>query len=180
MTPRTAGFFIAPFAIDGEPAGLAYRELAALSGPWLAKCGEHLKHGPCFDAPWNGGLHHIQTKFTSAPGVALVTFRAGGRQALSMLLASGHAPEAESEVMHSFVQSLRRVDTVRMAASTPEPFQKAFALGERPLMIVVPLPDDAISDEDHSLVQELAIHTAGSFFAQDLWLAEPHDFNCVP
>ena len=167
MTTRAAGFYIAPFAIDGEQLGLAYWEMATLSGEWLASCEKHLQqHGLCFDAPWSGNLSHIETKFTAASGVALATFRADGKIAASVLLASGRVPASESEVMDSFVQSLRKVRIASAAAASPEPFQKALAIAERPLMIVVPWPDDAISDENHELVQELAIHMAGSFFAQ--------------
>jgi hypothetical protein len=172
MTARSPGFFVAPFAIDGELAGLAHWEPAALSAEWLGVCDEHLgQYGLCFDASWKGRLSHIRTKLTSASGAALATFWAGGRLALSLLFASGHAPEAESELMDLFTQSLRRMPMVSAAADSSEPFRAVRAIKERPLMIVVPWPDEAISDADHELVQQLATHMAATFFARELLVA---------
>ena len=168
MSRRPPGFFIAPFAIDGEPAGLAYRESLELSGEWLAMCDEHLRqHGLSFDVPLTGNLSHLRIKFTAASGTALATIRARGRLASSLLLAGGNT-DADSEVMSLFVQSLRRVQMTSAAAGSSRPFQKVLAIKDRPLMVVVPWPDEAISDDDYSSIQELAIHIAAAFFAQNL------------
>jgi hypothetical protein len=168
MTGRSQGFFIAPFAIDGEPAGLAYREPTELSGERLAMCNELLRqHGLCLDVSLKGNLSHLRIKVTSASGAGLATFWTGGRLALSVMLASGRAPEAEAELMDLFVQSLRRAPIVSAAACSQEPFRMVRAIKERPLMIVVAWPEEAISDEDHELVQQLAIHMAPAFFARD-------------
>jgi hypothetical protein len=167
MPERAAGFFIAPFGVDGEPEGFEYVELGRLSGKWLTIVGEHLReHGASFDVPWSGNLSHIRTKFTSASGVALVTFRVGSQPAASVALASGRAADAESEVLRMFIDSLRRVHLVGAAAASAEPFAKVTMIAERPVMIVVPWPDSAISQQDHSVVRELSLHLAGAFFAQ--------------
>jgi hypothetical protein len=168
MQEQAPGFFVAPFGIDGEPEGLDRWELAKLSAKWLAICEEHLElHGTSFNAPWRGHISHVQMKFTSASGVALVTFFVRGRPAASVALASGLSPTAEADVMRMFVDSLRRVAVVRAAAASQNPFQEAFTVRERPVMIVVPWPDAMISEQDRALVRELAIHTAGAFFARN-------------
>jgi hypothetical protein len=167
MTGQVPGFFVAPFGADGEPEGLEYWELGKLSKKWLATCDQYLDlHGTFFDAPWGGNLSQIQTKFTSTSGIALVTFSAHGKPAASIALATGLSPAAEANVIRMFVDSLRRVGLVAAAAASPEPFQKVFAVKERPVMIVVPWPDSTISQQDHALVRELAVHTAGAFFGR--------------
>lgn len=167
MVNQALGFFVAPFVIDGETEGIGFWELAKLSGKWLATCGKHLnQHGDSFDATWDGNLSHIQTKFTAASGVALVTFQVNGLTASSLALASGLSPATESEVLKMFVSSLRRVELAKKSASSSEPFQKVFAIKERPVMIVVPWPNSAILPQDHALVQELAVHLAGAFFSK--------------
>ena len=168
MSNRAAGFFVAPFGTDGEPEGLDRWELSELSHKWLTICGEFLEHyGDCFDAAWSGPLSHIETRFTSAAGAALVTFRVRGRPVSISALAKGQSPQAESEVLNMFVESLRRINLVKAAATSPEPFQKVLNIEERPLMIVVPWPDAEVSDQDHELVRELELHTAGAFFTKD-------------
>jgi hypothetical protein len=167
MPRRPAGFFIAPFGVDGESEGFDYVELGRLSGKWLTIAGEYLReHGASFEARWGGNLSHIETKFTSALGVALVTFRVGSHLAASVALASGRAVAAESDALRMFVDSLRRVQLVEAAAASKEPFANVTAIAERPVMIVVPWPDSAILQQDQSVVRELALHLAGAFFTQ--------------
>jgi hypothetical protein len=75
MPDELTSFFVAPFAIDGEPEGVGRWELDKLSPKWLAMCDQYLElHGTSFDLPWPDGLSHIRTKFTSASGTALVNF----------------------------------------------------------------------------------------------------------
>ncbi len=163
------GFFVAAFGIDGAPEGVAYWEPGSLSAKWIAVCDAYLEvQGNCFTARWSGPLSHIQTKLTIASGVGVAMFSVQGRLVASVALASGLSPTVETETLQMFVDSLRKVALVRHAAVSPDPFQNALAISERPLMVVVPWPDSAISEQDHSLVRELAIHTAGAFFARNL------------
>jgi hypothetical protein len=162
---RKNGFFIAAFGIDGECEGTDYWDFEKLSSKWLNICEEHLaQHGASFDAPWNGRLSHIQTKFTAASGVALVTLSAYGRLGVSVALASGHSSDAETSVLKMFVNSLRGAQLVNVASQSQEPFQDVLAIKERPVMIVVPWAAPEISEQDHALLRELSIHIAGAFF----------------
>ena len=82
MTPEPSGFFIAPFAIDGEQQGLGFYGCDKLSKRWLDICGDFLaQHGPSFDATWSGNLSHIRTRTTAASGAALMTFYVHGKVA---------------------------------------------------------------------------------------------------
>ena len=165
MTRSGLGFFIAPFSVDGECQAIDYWECAELSARWLAVCAEHLaRHGASFDAPWNGNLSHISTKMTAVSGAAIVTFKVGGDIAASVVLADGRSPLAESEVLKMFVESVRKVGVSVAAGTSSHPFQRVLSIEERPLMVVVPWPDDAIAEQDHAAVRELSIHLAGAFF----------------
>jgi hypothetical protein len=168
MSELRPGFFVAPFGIDGESEGVDHWKLDQLSPKWIAICDQHLcSHGATFNAPWRGSLSHIQIKLTSAAGVALATLSVQGKPAASLALASGLSPTAEAGVLKMFVDSLRSVALVRQAAASPDPFRNALVIEERPVMIVVPWPDSTISEEDRALVRELALHTAGAFFARN-------------
>jgi hypothetical protein len=170
---QCSGFFIAVFGIDGEPEGFDYWDLSSLSEKWLTLCKEFLEHhGSAFDEAWSGPLSHIATRFTAGSGAALATFRVSGRLVALLALASGHSPQAEHEVVSMFVESLRGLDLIRAATSSPKPFQGMLDIKERPLMIVVPWPDESITDQDHNLVRELGLHTAGAFFAREVVTSE--------
>jgi hypothetical protein len=163
---REDGFFVAPFGIDGQQEGCEFVERQRLSVKWLKICGEHLdRHGASFNEPWSGTLAQIHTKFTSAQGVALVTFQVGGRVAASLVLATGASLQAEAQTMQMFVESLRRSAIVQSASADAKPFEAVLSIRERPVMIVVPWPDEAVSEEDHALVRELALHMAGAFLS---------------
>jgi hypothetical protein len=165
VTRQADGFFVAPFAFDGELEGVAFRELTRLSAKWLAVCEDQLRQrGASFDTAWPGPLSHIRTKFTSQRGAALVTFWVRDRPAVSMALATGMAPEVESEVLTMFVESLRAVETVRMSAQSKTPFDKVKAIAERPLMIVV-VWSGGLGAQDEALVRELGLHLGGAFFS---------------
>lgn len=158
-------FHIAAFAVDGNLVGLEAWSSEQLSQKWLISCSEFLdRHGASFDESWSGRLSHIRTKFTAASGTALVTFSANGRVAASVGLASGVSPAAESSVLAMLVDSLRSTHLVRAATRSEEAFRPVLQIVERPLMIVMPWPDDETSDQDHALVQELSIHLAAAFF----------------
>ncbi|MFC4314278.1 hypothetical protein ACFPN2_34760 [Steroidobacter flavus] len=163
--PQKCTFHIAAFGVDGSLVGMDMWSSERLSGQWLAICREYLnQHGSSFDEPWSGKLSHIRTKLTAARGAALVTFSAHGRIVSSLALASGASQVTEKSVLEMFVNSLRQTQLVRVAARTQEPFQQVLQIAERPVMIVVPWADEAISEQDHTLVRELSIHLAAAFF----------------
>jgi hypothetical protein len=166
MLQQPDGFYIAPFGIDGKLEGLEFWKASRLSAKWLTACGQFLdEQGFVFDASWPGNLSHIQTRFTSASGAAIVTFMTSGRVAASILLASGYAPAAEHEVIGMFIESLRHVELVRVASGALPSFERVRSISERPLMVVVPWPDPAIPERDHQIVRELALHLAAAFFS---------------
>jgi hypothetical protein len=159
-----SGFFVAPFAIDGEQQGLGYHDRDKLSTRWLKICGEYLaQHGSSFDASWNGNLSHVRTRGTVASRAALMTFSVHGRVAVSVALARGDTPVVERDVLTMFTDSLRRVDVVRATAAI-SPFSAILSTQERPLMIVVPWPDALISAAEDP-VRELSLHTGGAFLS---------------
>jgi hypothetical protein len=165
MAKREAGFFVAPFSIDGELIDVGYWELQQLSHKWLTLSQDFLRQqGDSFDASWGGPLAHIRIKFTARSGVALETFFVHDRPAASVAMASGRAPAAECQVLRLFVDSLRRVEVVRAAAQSQEPFAKALVIAERPILFVVFWADPSIDEQDHELVKELTMHMAGAFF----------------
>jgi hypothetical protein len=162
--PQNCDFHIGAFAVDGNLLGLETSQTERLSRKWLAICKEYLdQHGSSFDETWSGKLSHIRTKLTAAAGVALVTFSANGRIVASLALASGQSAAAENSVLEMFAKSLRDTPLVRAVTRSPDAFQQILQIEERPLMIVVPWPDDATSDQDHKLVQELSLHLAAAF-----------------
>jgi hypothetical protein len=66
---RVAGFYVAPFGIDGEQEGLAFRKCEELSPQWLAICSHYLAvNGESFEAPWDGNLSRIVTRVTAKAG----------------------------------------------------------------------------------------------------------------
>ena len=162
---NSPGFWVAPFAIDGQSEGIGRWPYSRLSNKWLEICRGFLDfHPPSFESAWPGVLSHITIKLTTIAGLSLITFQVHGRPAACMILATGGATQIESGVLHIFVESLRRVSIVQATASSTPPFDQVFAITERPVMIAVPWPDSQISEQDHSLVKELALHTAGAFF----------------
>lgn len=165
MTSNSPGFHIAAFAPDGETEGPGFWSFDKLSAKWLRICGDFLAaYGEVFDTPWQGPLAHIRTKFTSSAGVALVTLYAHGRTGVSMALATGQSGAAESELLRMFVESLRKVEIVAVAARSAEPFKEAVTISQRPLAIVVMWGDLQIPEEDQAVISELALHLAGAFF----------------
>lgn len=162
------GFHVAAYAFDGALVGLDHWGRDQLSDTWLAICSEHLaQHGANFDAPWLGKLSHIQTQYTSSAGIALVTFSVHGRPVSSLALLTGQSPAAETEALELFVDSLQRVELVHAAKTQASPFADTLTICERPLMVVVPWPDPTVTQQDHELVRELAIHLSGAFFSRN-------------
>jgi hypothetical protein len=163
---QAAGFFVMPFAIDGESVGIDFWQTADLASHWLEFCKNHLAcASSAFDGPLSDELSHIRFKCSCTKDTALMTFSIGGRIISSVVLLSGQSPAAEVELIQMFVASLRRSSLVIAAAGHDEAFEQLLAAKERPLMAVVHWPDDAVSDDDDDVVRELGLHFAGAFFA---------------
>ena len=160
-----SGFFVLPVGIDGESVGSGFWERSRLSERWLGVCKDYLAaHGAAFEASWDGDIQHVRAKVTSASGAALVTLFVHGKVVLSILLLSGISPQTDNAVSQMFVDSLKRTAPVRVTAQSLSPFTEIFAKQGRPLMVLVPWPQPTVTDEDHGLAYELALHLAGAFF----------------
>ena len=83
--------------------------------------------------------------------------------AVSAALASGISPDSESEVLTSFVESLRRV-TVVQAVANRGAFRLVSEIQQRPALIVIPWADPGTTSEHQTLARELSIHLAATFF----------------
>jgi hypothetical protein len=167
LSGRRSGFFVLPFGIDGEPVGCDFWEESKLSKDWLRTCSSFLDaYGSTFDASWAGNLAHIRTQLTSSSGAGLLTFLVRDKLVLSGLLLAGLAPEAERYLVGQFVESLNTAAVVQAATQRSPAFGAIFSCEKRPVLIVVPWPDEAISERDHGIVRELALHLAAAFFAK--------------
>src|SRR5215475_11186073 len=162
------GFTVAAFTIDGALECKDQWIYSNLSARWSNICDELLRaKGVNFNYPWIGPLSHIRTKLTSARGAGICTIFVNGHVASSNLLLRGHDRVVERDVSRMFVSSLQNVHLVQAATTKSEPFAEVLSLSERPLMVVVPIPDDSISDQDHDVVQELSVHLASAFLRAD-------------
>lgn len=160
-------FYVAPFAIVGKPLGVGRWRLSDLSPKWLGVCDDMLRDlGPRFRTSPGRRLRHIEVKLTSVNGAALATFYARGAVAAMTACLRGQVPRAESEVVRMFVDSLRRVPAIRQDQTSPSPFERMTELRERPLQIVVPWPAPGVSDADHDVVQEFAVHFAAAYLCR--------------
>src|SRR5262245_60674490 len=162
------GFSVVGFAIDGSLVDKwrwMYRDLSA---KWSNICEDLLRaKGVNFDYTWQGPLSHVRTKLTSARGAGICTIFVNGQVASSNLLLRGHDDVVERDVSRMFVSSLQNVHSVQAATAQSDPFAEVLSLSERPLMVVVPIPDESISDQDHDVVQELSVHLASAFLRAD-------------
>jgi len=62
---QAPGFYIAPFAVDGQGEGIVYQEQAKLSAQWLYVCRNFIERNTAgVEAVWEGELAHISTKLT--------------------------------------------------------------------------------------------------------------------
>jgi hypothetical protein len=161
-------FAVAAFDPAGALIGTGARGFHELSDKWLGICKAFLAaYGENFRAPWQGALAHLETRFTSSDGSALISFYANGILASSLALLSGRSAELETSMLQMFVRSLRETETVKACAVSEAPFEEVFGIAPRPLMVVVPWGNERVSDEDHGLLRELAVHLSGAFFLVD-------------
>jgi len=165
---NVSSFFVAPFAIDGEAVGLGETRLANLSQRWLDFCAQILdSNGMVFRITLPAPFDRIALRFTASAGTALVSFFVDGQLVVSAAFLSGDDLSAEKELLGLFVASLQRTDVVQQSRSVAAPFSEVFGLAKRPLQVVVPCVTPDISDEDHTVVQQLCTHLAGTFFCRE-------------
>lgn len=156
-------FTIAAFALDGEQVGLAECEFDKLSSNWIDVCSGLSRHyGPVFDTPLQGNLNHVRIKCTSVDGAALVVIYMDNIPASSGAIACGISPAAEMEMLKLFASSVR-ASTEPYHREATAPFSDIERLEDRPLLVVVPWPSDAISDQDREIAKELMWHFAAAF-----------------
>ena len=158
------GFYIAPFAFDGQLEGIGQWSLSKLSPKWLSLCRDLIEEkGDSFQCAIPlPPLEHISVHVTSRNGTALVSFRVRDQPATSAAALSGAVPEADSAVLRMFVESLRDTPLVKEAATSTIPFEAAFSIVARPLYIVIPWASPDISDADMELVTQFQNHLAGA------------------
>ena len=142
-------YFVAPFAPDGEPIGVAGRLLSELSPKWLGFCHELLaSKGEAFRCAIPlPPLQHITLQVTAGSGTALVSFLVNDQPASSAVALTGQDPAAEADVLRMFVDSMRRVPLVQQTAATGKPFESLFTLAVRPVYVVVLWANPRISRE---------------------------------
>jgi hypothetical protein len=162
-----AGFFVAPFGIDGESMGVGQWRLADLSPQWLELSRQMLdRGGDSFRTTLPAPLERIAVRFTAAAGAALTSFHVGGTLAVSAAYLRGEDAGAEQELLGLFAESLRRTAVVQNANAGAESFGGVFRLTQRPLLVVVPWGTPGVAEEDEEAVQELATHLAGAFLCR--------------
>jgi hypothetical protein len=162
------GFFVAAFTIDGTLEGKGRWMYRDLSSKWLNLCDELLRaKGANFDYRWSGPLSHIRTRLTSDHGAGICTIFVNDRVGVSILLLRGRDGSAERNVSRMFVNSLQKVHLAQSISGLSEPLAEVFALSERPLMVVVPIPDESLSDQEQDEARELSLHMASAFLRAD-------------
>jgi hypothetical protein len=164
------GFYVAPFAPDGELIDVGFWTADALSEAWLNVCESFVaKHADSQIHSWGHELGHVSSRLTASSGAALVTFYVNQQIVLSSALLSGNDPGAEASLADLFVESLRRTPLVQAAAgsSANMAFDAVRSLRQRPLAAVVVWHPDNATDEDMELVRELALHLAWVYFLRE-------------
>lgn len=158
----TQTFHVAPFAFNGESQGIGAWQMSALSNRWLDFGRDVLRvGGASFSSLLPPPFERVGLRFTSAGGAALATFSLDGAVVASSAYLRGDDIIAERELLEMFVESLRRVDTVRQTQTRSQPFAEVFGILERPLHVVVAWGSSSI--EDGEMIAQLGTHFAGGF-----------------
>jgi hypothetical protein len=161
-------FYVAPFAIDGEPMGIGEVLLPSLSLDRIVSFQKLVEdHGGNFRVSLEGSLNHIEVKLTSASGAGLGAFYANGQLATSAMYLRGDEPEVEEQLIHMFLASLRNLRLVQECQSTLLPFENITKIKNRPIHFVVPIPDPRVSETDEELIYEVAAHFAAAFLCSE-------------
>jgi len=157
------GFWIAPFALDGELLGVGEWRFDALSKHWISVCTSLIDHyGPVFDECLQGPLGHLRIKCTAAESAAMVVIYAHGAPASSFAVATGAIPAMDTRVLAMFAESIRSSTRQFQVSNIGEPFEAMTSVAQRPLMVVVPWPQSHIAEQDHELVREIGWHFAAA------------------
>ena len=161
------GFWIAPFALDGELLGVGEWQFDALSKHWIGVCTSLIDHyGPVFDEHLQGPLSHLRIKCTAAQSGAMVVLYAHGATVASFAVATGAVPAVDTQVLAMFAESIRSSTRQFQVSNIEEPFGAMTSMVERPLMVVVPWPQSHISEQDHELVREIGWHLAAALICK--------------
>ena len=164
---RASGFWVAPFGIDGELEGTGFWDFSSLTERWLEHYRAFLKaKGPNFDCQLDEPLSRFRLKLTSSSGAALLTISVLNNVASSLALLGGIFPEIDRQVARLFVDSVRRSALAKTTANSAKPFETLFNIAHRPLMAVIPWPNDLIPAEDYNLAREVGLHFSAAFFAE--------------
>ena len=156
------GFWIAPFAVDGELVGVGEWRFDALSKHWIGVFASLIDHhGPVFDEHLQGPLSHLRIKCTAIESTAMVVLYAHGVAASSFAVATGAVPAVEAHVLAMFAESIRSSTQQFQVSNVEEPFGAMTTMVQRPLMVVVPWPQ-SIAEQDHELVREIGWHLAAA------------------
>lgn len=159
-----SGFLIAAFSAFGHFEGVKWQEYDGISSKWIGLCRElFLEYGGIFDYRWSGNLSHIRTRFTSTQGAGVCTIFVYDHTAYSMLLVGGQSGDIEKDVMNIFLQSIRTPLLNTSVGRVEAGFSELDTISDRPLMAVVPFPNDEISVQNHEIVRELGWHMAAAF-----------------
>lgn len=155
------GFWIAPFALDGELLGVGEWRFDALSKHWIGVCTSLIDHyGLIFDEHLQGPLSHLRIKCTGIESAAMVVLYAHGAPAASFAVVTGAAPAVDAHVLAMFTESIRSSTQQFQVSNIEEPFGAMMSMAQRPLMVVVPWPQSHIAEQDHELVKEIGWHLA--------------------
>ena len=163
-------FAIAVFDVTGEMAGRTEFDAGQLSPDWLQLCESVLDaHGSTFAVDLTGPLAHLSLRFTAAMGAAMVTFSACGHLATSMLLLTGQAAPAETELLEMFRESAASAAAKQVGQPADgRAFAGLRSVAERPAAIIVAWGNPETTEEEEDTVRDLAWHFAGAFFRREM------------
>jgi hypothetical protein len=159
----SSSFYIAPFALDGELAGLGSIQFSDLSPRWLNYFTKFLSENSSkFDTTFPPPFERIRLRFTSLRGAALTTLSVDGIPVASSALLSGENSSTENAILRDFVTSLQSLDAVKQSERDSTPFEQAFSILERPIWFIVVWGTEQEKDSD--IIRELNTHFAAAFF----------------
>ena len=151
-------FTVAPFAIDGAPEGQAKWSVTDLSPKWIDLCSRLIvQNGAIVDHSLDGPLSHLRVQCAYGNGAALITIAVHGRPVSMAAFASGNSSAADMDTLAMFAATIAQA-SAGFHKSNDRAFSALPAIADRPLLTVVPWPDDLISDQEHALARELMLH----------------------
>lgn len=151
-------FIIAPFGIDGVMEGKAKWKIADLSPKWTGICSDLIAAtGPSLDHSLGGPLSHLRIRSSDTDGATHITISVHDRPVSLAALASGKSSKADANALASFFGAILEA-SARFRADNRQAFGDMMTMPDRPLLVVVPWPDELISDQEHDLARELMLH----------------------